>query len=98
MDFIGVRATCLCYGDSPLSNFILLLDFCRGFFMQFSHQLLDSARSVVYQQLLIQERVLLIVIQLESAAFATSQYRLEGLVNLVLYVYGQVLFKIVVQC
>ncbi len=89
---IRVGFTSLSDSHSSLLQLLLFLDLSGGFLVQLTHQLLYLAGAVIEQQLLIQERVLIRVVQLQSATFTTTKRRHQGVVDHGLHMDWHVLF------
>jgi len=91
---ISIRVGFTSFSDSHTSllQLILFLNLSGGFLMQLAHQLLYLAGAIIEQQLLIQERVLIRVVQFQSATFTTTKRRHQGVVDHRLHMDWHVLF------
>lgn len=91
---ISIRVGFTSFSDSHTSllQLLLFLDLSGGFLMQLAHQLLYLAGAVIEEQLLIQKRVLIRVVQLQSATFTTTKRRHQGVVDHRLHMDWHVLF------
>ena len=81
----------------PLAPLVFLLDLHTGLLVQLSHETGDVATTVIAEQLLVEQTVLLVVVELESAALLATEDRAKSLVDQTLRPDRQVLLKIVVE-
>lgn len=88
---------CILNGQFFLHSLLLLLNLDLGPLMQLPHHLLHIASAIILQQILIQNRVLVIIIKLESPSLSSAQNADQSLMNLGLHVYGQILLEVIVQ-
>ena len=79
-------------GQPTLAALVFFLNLNAGLLMKFPHETCDIATTIVAEQLLVKQTVLLVVIKLKSAALFSTEHTSQRLIDKSLRPNGQVLF------